>query len=69
MEILEFLQEKANNFSLETSKKTIAQKLYWEAKAAGHDICILNTIYLKSNGKEIQFIKSKKQNKWIVKEF
>lgn len=61
----ELLQKEANKYSLNVSKKELVNEVYNVIE----DCCIFNDIYLEVNGVKYQFIKSKKENKWIVKEF
>lgn len=67
----ELLQKEADKYGFGISKKGLVSKVYWAAKAddINLDICIVNDRYLKINGIYYQFIKSHKENRWIVKEF
>lgn len=65
------LQKIADKYGLGISKKELVSKIYWEIIAQGIkcDMAILNDIYLNIDKVNYQFIKSKKNNEWIVKEF
>lgn len=63
------LQEFVDKFGFGISKEVLASKAYREMKMKGHDSCIVNGKYLEVDGQTYQFIKSKKQYRWIVKEF
>lgn len=63
------LQNFVNNFGLGISKENLIKKAYGQLTADGHDCCILNGKYIIIDGKEYQLIKSRKEDRWIAKEF
>lgn len=67
----ELLQKEADKYGFTINKKSLANKIYWAVKVGNMnlDTCIINDKYLKINGVYYQFIKSHKENRWIVKEF
>ncbi len=50
------------------TKEKLAGKAYHFMEMNGHECYILNGKYLGVDGQEYQFIKSMKENRWIVKE-
>ena len=62
------LQNYINTFGLRTSLKELTSRAYWEMKAQGHEVCIINDRYLEIDGKTYFFSKSKKAGRWILKE-
>lgn len=62
------LQNFVDNYGFGISKEKLVEKAYWNL-CSDHDCCIINEKYIGIDGKEFQLIKSKKQNRWIVKEF
>lgn len=67
----EMLKKIADKYGLGINKKELVSKIYWEivAQDIKCDMAILNDIYLDIDKVNYQFIKSKKNNEWIVKEF
>ena len=63
------LQEYIDNFGFGISVKNLCGKAYWQMKAEGHEVCIVNDRYLELDGKTYLFSKSQKQQRWIAKEF
>lgn len=61
------LQEKADEYMLGISKEKLVSKMYREMELDGHECCVMNGKYLIVDGEEFQFIKSRKENRWIVK--
>ena len=62
------LQNFVNGFGFGISVVELASKAYWEMKAQGHEVCIVNERYLEVDGVTYLFSKSKKAGGWIVKE-
>lgn len=62
------LQRFVDRFGFGISKEKLADKAYWYMVSEGHDCYIVNERYIGVDGKEYQFSKSRKQNRWIVKE-
>ena len=61
------LQNFVNQYGLGLSKENLADAAYDAMKVLGHDVCLLNDKYLIVDGVNYQFIKSRKNNCWIVK--
>lgn len=68
-EIKNTIQHYVDNFGLGISKEALVDKVYWFMYNLKYDVCVINGRYLDVNGNEYQFIKSKKNYRWIVKEF
>lgn len=64
---LEKLQEFVNRYGFGISKKELRDKAYRFMACEGYDVLALNEIYLIVNGTSYQFIKSRKNNRWMVK--
>ena len=54
-------------FGLGISKEKLAEKTFYFLDKNGHDCWILNGKYIGYDGEEFQFIKSRKEDRWIVK--
>ena len=63
------LQEFVNNYGLGISKAELISKAYYKLSANHDDIYTINDLYIHIDGSDYQVIKSKKENRWIVKEF
>lgn len=63
------LQNFVDGYGFGISKEKLVEKAYWQMRAEGHDCYIINDRYIGIDGKEYQLIKSRKQNRWIVKEY
>ena len=63
------LQNFVDQFGLGISKEKLVNKAYYAMEALGYNVCILNEKYLVINGINYQFIKSRKEARWIVKAF
>lgn len=63
------LQAFVDGYGFGISKKKLVERAYWQMVADGHDCYIINDLYIGVDGGEYQLIKSRKQNRWIVKEF
>lgn len=63
------LQNFVNNFGFGISKENLITKAYRQLSADGHDCYIINGKYISVDGEEFQLIKSRKEDRWIVKEF
>ena len=66
---MEDLQNYVNQFGFGISKNKLAGNAYWAMKAQGHDVCMVNEKYLEVDGTTYQFIKSRAQDRWIVRSF
>ena len=63
-------QEIASWYGFGISKEKLIGKLYWELRAEGWETYQINERYLGVIGEgQYQLIKSKKENRWIVKEY
>lgn len=67
----EMLKKIVSKYGLGISKKELVSKIYWEivTQDIKCDMAIQNETYLYIDKVNYQFIKSKKNNEWIVKEF
>lgn len=63
------IQDYVNLYGLGISKKELVNKTYRYLDRNEHECVVLNDIYLMVDGEVFQLLKSRKQNKWIVKEF
>lgn len=63
------LQAFVDGYGFGISKEKLAVKAYRHMRDEGHDCYIINDRYIGVDGKEYQLIKSRKQNRWIVKEY
>lgn len=66
---MERLQEIINGYGFGISKKKLIEKAYRILDAEGHNTYIMNDLYIGIDGTEYQIIKSRKENRWIAKEF
>lgn len=56
------------NFGTGISVEKMASMVYWNLFDKVDDACIVNTKYVKLNGKEFQLIRRKSKCMWEVKE-
>lgn len=63
------LQEFVNNYGFGISKEKLIERAYRQLSVDGHKCCIINDRYINVDGTDYQLIKSRKENRWIVKEF
>ena len=61
------LQNFVNQFGLGISKEQLITKAYYSLSRE-HECYIINDRYINIDGVEYQVIKSRKENRWIVKE-
>lgn len=67
MKVIESITNKVTQFGIGMNVKELASKMYWQMKAEGHDVCIINERYLECDGQSFQFIKSRVNGCWKVK--
>lgn len=65
----ERLQKFVNGYGLGISKEKLIGIMYHAFSVETKDTYIINDRYLHIDGIEYQLIKSKKENRWLVKEF
>lgn len=67
----EILQKIVSKYGIGISKKELASRVYWEiiAQDIKCNMARVSDHYLRIDNVYYQFIKSKKNNEWIVKEF
>lgn len=65
---MERLQQIINGYGFGISKKNLIEKAYRQLEAEGHQVYILNDLYIGIDGTEYQIIKSRKQDRWIAKQ-
>ena len=63
------LQNFVNGYGLGISKEKLIEKAYFQLTADGHDCYTINDRYISIDGKDYQLIKSRKEDRWVVKEF
>lgn len=61
------LQNYIDGYGFGISVKDLCSKAYWQMKADGHKVCIVNDRYLELDGKTYFFSKSRKHGRWIAK--
>jgi len=66
--VMSELQGFVEQFGFGISKEKLIVKAYRFMEANGHDSYILNDRYIGVDGEEYQLIKSRKEDRWIVKE-
>lgn len=69
MTTIEIISSKASAFGIGMTVEQLASQMYWQMKAEGHDVCMLNDRYLICDGSNFQFIKSRANGCWKVKQF
>lgn len=62
------LQDFVDGYGFEISKEKLIERAYFQMKADGHDCYVINDRYIGIDGKEYYLSKSRKHNRWIVKE-
>ena len=67
MTTIEKIQNFINNWGLGLTVKDLTTKVYRHMEAEGHHSYILNGRYIGVDDVEYRFIKSRKENRWIVK--
>ena len=67
LEIMEKVQGFVSGWGLGMSKEAMVDKVY-RFMEREHDVCCLNGKYIIIDGNEFQFIKSRKDYCWYVKE-
>lgn len=65
---LNSIQNVVNATRYDKNKERFVSNLYWNLKAAGFDVCILNDKYLIIDGIDFQFINSKKNYTYTAKQ-
>lgn len=68
MTTIEKIQNFINNWGLGLSVQDLVDKVYRHMEAEGHQCYTLNERYIGVDDVEYRFIKSRKENRWIVKE-
>lgn len=68
MTTIEKIQNFIDDWGLGLSVKDLAEKAYRFMEAEGHDSYVLNERYIGVDDVEYRFIKSRKENRWVVKE-
>jgi len=68
MTTTESIISKVERFGIGMSVSELASKVYFMMVAEGFDPCIVNDRYLECNGQTYQFIKSRVNGCWKVKE-
>ena len=63
------LREFCWGWGMDISKEKFVSKAYFAMVALGHECSILNSRYLIMDGVNYEFIKSRKENRWFVKQF
>lgn len=58
----------ANRYGLGIPKEKLVSRIYFELKAEGAEVWIINDRYIGATCGTYQIIKSKKQMKWIVRD-
>jgi hypothetical protein len=67
--MMKALQDILDGYGLGISKEQLVKKVYSRLSLDGHECYILNERYIGVDGVEYQFIKSRKECRWIAKEF
>ncbi len=63
------LQNFIESYGFGISKEKLADKAYYHMAAGGHQVCMVNERYLEVDGTTYYFSKSRKEGRWIAKEF
>lgn len=63
------LQNFVDKFGFGISVQKLADKAYRQMALLGHDVCMVNERYLEVDGTTYLFSKSRKNNRWVIKEF
>lgn len=69
MTTTEILTSKVAQYGIGMNVEELASKMYFQMKAEGHDVCVINDRYLECDGHNFQFIKSRANGCWKVKAF
>lgn len=64
---MERLQEIVNEYGFGITKEKLIEKAYRILEAEGHEVYILNGIYIGIDGYEYQVVKSVRNGFWTVK--
>lgn len=62
------LEEEASKWGTSMSKAEFVKRMAYAMQGAGLKVHTINSLYLNVEGKEYQFIKSKKDGCWKVKD-
>lgn len=66
---MEALQNFVNGFGFGISKEKLVEKAYFKLTSDGHKCYTINDRYISVDGEDFQLIKSRKEDRWIVKQF
>lgn len=66
---MEELQNFVNQYGFGISKEKLMTAAYYFLSATHTDLYTINERYIHIDGHDYQVIKSRKENRWIVKEF
>lgn len=69
MTTTEIIKRKVTQYGIGMNVEELATKMYWQMKAEGREVCIINDRYLECDGQNYQFIKSRANGCWKVKMF
>ena len=69
MTIMEMVQAFVDGYGLWISKEKLVDKVYRFMESKGHSCYEINGKYIGIDNQEFQFIKSRKEDRWIVKAF
>jgi len=65
----ERIQHEADNYNLGMRVEKLVAQIYWNLRAEGINVCLLNERYLTAEGQNFQLLKTAKKGHWTVKEF
>ena len=65
----ELIQNYVDGYGFGISKEKLVNRVYFFLRSKGIYAYIINEKYLGADREEFQFIKSRKENRWIVKQF
>ena len=63
------IEEITSKYGFGISVKELAECVYLELTAGGHDACIVNDRYIRAEGANFQLVKSRSKGHWTVREF